>query len=519
MATERLSMRKTREILRQKWALLRTHRAVAASVGVSAGVVGGVLSRAKEAGLTSWAEVEALDETTLDAKLYRGPGSHSEQASESGRPEPDCTWIHRERGRVGVTLQLLHDEYRQQHPEGYGYTAFCDRYREWLGRRGLVMRQVHVAGEAMFVDYSGKRPRIVDPRTGEVMMVELFVAVLGASGYTYAEATKTQRGPDWIASHVRALSYFGGVPRAIVCDQLKSGVSRSCRYEPEVQRTYEDLATHYGTTVLPARVRKPRDKAKVEVAVQVVQRWVLACIRNEVFSSLDGLNRRIRELLEVLNARVMRRYGRSRVELFESMERAALAPLPESVFEYADWKRARVNIDYHVAFGDHFYSVPYTLVHEEVWVRATSTTVEVLLDGRRVAAHRRSRERGRHTTVQDHMPSAHRAHAEWTPSRILGWAESTGSATRALCEAILRERPHPEQGFRSCLGILRLGKRFGTERLEAACARANRAHARSYKHVESILQKGLDRTPHDDGTAKAVPIAHENVRGPSEYLN
>jgi transposase len=325
--------------------------------------------------------------------------------------------------------------------------------------------------------------------------VELFVAVLGASSFTYAEASASQRGPDWIASHVRALEYFGGVPRAIVCDQLKSGISRSCRYEPEVQRTYEDLASHYGTTVLPARPRRPRDKAKVEVAVQVAQRWILAVIRNEVFASLEALNRRIRELLVVLNARVMRTYGKSRRELFESLERTSLQPMPSTRFEYSEWKRARVNLDYHVAFDEHLYSVPFSLVHEEVWIRASQDTVEVLHRGARVASHRRSLGRARFTTVVEHMPSAHRAHAEWTPSRILEWAGKTGSATRTLCEAILRERPHPEQGFRSCLGILRLGKRFGDERLEAACARANRANARSYKHVESILLKGLDRVP------------------------
>lgn len=513
MATERLSMRKTREILRQKWALKRTHREVAKSVGVSAGVVGSTVTRATAAGLTSWSEVERLAEAELEARLYAA------STREEQRPEPDCAWIHRERPRAGVTLQLLHDEYRQQHPDGYGYTAFCDRYREWLARRGLVMRQVHVAGDAMFVDYSGKRPVIVDPHTGEITHVELFVAVLGASSYTYAEATRTQRGPDWIASHVRALAFFGGVPRAIVCDQLKSGITRSCRYEPEVQRTYEDLASHYGTTVLPARARKPRDKAKVEVAVQVVQRWILACIRNEVFASLERLNERIRELLALLNARVMRSYGKSRAELFASIERPTLAALPASRFEYAEWKRARVNIDYHVVFDEHFYSVPYALVHEEVWVRSTTESIEVLHKGARVASHLRSRQRGRHTTVPAHMPSSHRAHAEWTPSRILGWAESTGPATRTLCDAILRERPHPEQGFRSCLGILRLGKRFGVERLEAACARANRAHARSYRHVESILTKGLDRAVNEDGVTSAKPITHENVRGPTEYLN
>ena len=513
MATERLSMRKTKEILRQKWALKRSHRAVAKSVGVSAGAVHAAVARAKAAGLASWKDVEPLDETKLDELMY-GAAFHGE-----ARPEPDCQWIHRERPRIGVTLLLLHDEYRQLHPEGLGYTAFCDRYRDWLARRGLVMRQVHVAGDAMFVDYSGKRPSVVDPRTGVVTEVELFVAVLGASNYTYAEATRSQRGPDWIASHVRALAFFGGVPRAIVCDQLKSGVSRSCRYEPEVQRTYEDLASHYGTTVLPARARKPRDKAKVEVAVQIVQRWILACIRNEVFASLERLNERIRELLVMLNARVMRRYGKSRAELFASLERPVLAALPATRFEYAEWKKAHVNIDYHVVFDEHFYSLPYALVHEEVWIRATATTIEVLLDGRRVASHLRSRVRGGFTTLLDHMPRSHRDHAEWTPSRILGWAAETGLATSTLCDAILKDRPHPEQGFRSCLGILRLGKLYGAARLEAACARANRAQARSYRHVESILKKGLDRAPADDGNTIAKLITHENVRGPTEYLN
>lgn len=515
MATERLSMRKTREILRQKWLLKRTHRAIASSLGVSAGVVGAVMTRAKEAELTDWSAVETMSEAELDAALYRTAGSHG---TAEPRTEPDCAWVHRERSRVGVTLQLLHEEYRLQHPDGFGYTSFCDRYREWLAKRGLVMRQIHIAGDAMFVDYSGKRPRVYDVLTGEVNEVELFVAVLGASSFTYAEASASQRGPDWIASHVRALEYFGGVPRAIVCDQLKSGISRSCRYEPEVQRTYEDLASHYGTTVLPARPRRPRDKAKVEVAVQVAQRWILAVIRNEVFASLEALNRRIRELLVVLNARVMRTYGKSRRELFESLERTSLQPMPSTRFEYSEWKRARVNLDYHVAFDEHLYSVPFSLVHEEVWIRASQDTVEVLHRGARVASHRRSLGRARFTTVVEHMPSAHRAHAEWTPSRILEWAGKTGSATRTLCEAILRERPHPEQGFRSCLGILRLGKRFGDERLEAACARANRANARSYKHVESILLKGLDRVPVIDD-ATATPIVHENVRGPGEYLH
>ena len=352
-------MRKTREILRQKWELGRSHREVARSVGTSAGAVGGVLARAKQAGLSAWSEVEGLSEEALDRALYQ-----PRAADDEGRPEPDCVSIHRERGRPGVTLDLLHREYLEQHPGGYQYTTFCERYRVWLARRGLTMRQRHVAGDKLFVDYSGKRPSIVDPRTGERTKVELFVAVLGASNYTYAEATRSQSGPDWIASHVRALEFFGGAPKAIVCDQLKSGVTRPCRYDPQVQRTYEDLARHYDTSVLPARPYKARDKAKVENAVLVIQRWILARVRNELFGSLGQLNRRIRELLGDVNTRTMRRYGKSRRDLFESLEQAALRPLPESRFEYADWKKATVNLDYHVLFEHHAYSVPHAFVHE-----------------------------------------------------------------------------------------------------------------------------------------------------------
>ncbi|HEY4180404.1 MAG TPA: IS21 family transposase [Kofleriaceae bacterium] len=502
-------MRNTREILRQKWLLERPHRAVCASVGVSMGAVSLALKRAAEAKLT-WEAVQALDDGELEARLY------PHVAVAGARAEPDCTWIHRERHRPGVTLELLHHEYLAKHPDGLRYTTFCDRYRAWLGRRGLVMRQMHVAGDKLFVDYSGKKAHIVDAATGEVTDVELFVAALGASNLTYAEATYTQRGPDWIASHVRAFEHFGGVPAALVPDQLKSGVTRACLYEPEVQRTYEELAQHYGTTVLPARPAHPRDKGKVEVAVQIAQRWLLARIRDEVFHSLGALNARLHELLVDLNGREMRRYGKSRRALFDAIERTALRPLPSARFEYADWRKARVNIDYHVAVDGHLYSVPYRLVHEAVEARLTADVVEILHGGMRVAAHRRSPVKGGFTTLTEHMPSAHRAHAEWTPSRILAWAGKVGTATHALCDAILADRPHPEQGFRSCLGILRLGKRYGEARLEAACLRALGVRARSYRHVESILKNGLDRVVATDPSS-SPSLTHENVRGRDYY--
>jgi transposase len=505
-------MRKTREILRQKWALGRSHREVARSLSVSVGTVAACLARARQAGLC-WAEVEALRELELEARLYGEP--------EAGkRPLPDFADIHRELHRAEVTLQLLHIEYLGQHSDGYGYTQFCRYYKRWLKRQQRSMRQIHRAGEKLFVDYSGKKPHIVDPKTGEVQEVELFVAVLGASNYTFAEATQTQQLPDFLASHVRAFEFFGGVSEATVPDQLKSAVTRACRYEPGIQRDYAQLAEHYDTVILPARPRKPRDKAKVEAAVLIVQRWILARLRNETFFSLGTLNRRIAELLEELNHRPMRTYGASRRELFEQLDQPVLKPLPQERFSHGEWKHAKVNIDYHVELDRHYYSVPHTLVHEKVEIRSTAATVEIFHDGRRLTSHARSYARGRHTTKPEHMPKSHQQHLEWTPSRLISWGTSIGPSTGKLVAAILDERRHPEQGYRSCLGILRLAKRYGEDRLEAACARALVAGARSYRHVDTMLRKGLDRmplpTPRPASTKSTSP-AHPNVRGGHYY--
>jgi transposase len=504
-------MRKTREILRQKWVLGQSHRAVARSLGVSVGTVSATVARAEAAGLTG-REAAGLSEAELEARLY-GP------RPEAARPLPDFAALHAERRRPGVTLQLLHLEYRERHPEGYGYTQFCHRYKQWLGRQKRSMRQVHRAGEKLFIDYAGKKPQVVDVQTGEARDVELFVAVLGASNFTYAEATETQRVEDFLASHVRAFAYFGGVVEVLVPDQLKSGVTWACRYEPGIQRSYEELAQHYGTAVVPARPRKPRDKAKVEAGVLVVERWILARIRNETFFSLAALNRRIGELLEELNDRPMRTYGASRRELFLRYDRPVLQPLPPTRFTYGEWKKARVNIDYHVELERHCYSVPFQLVHESVDLRFNALTVEAFHRGQRVASHLRSHKRGGHTTDPAHMPHAHRQHLEWTPSRLVHWGASVGPKTTELVEAILHERTHPEQGYRSCLGILKLAKQYGNERLEAACTRAVAVRARSYRHVASMLKHGLDRVPPQD-EAKApqqLPLAHENVRGGDYY--
>jgi len=506
-------MKQLREILRLKWVQELSHRQTATSLGVSAGVVGSVVARAKEVGL-AWERVRELDDVSLEALLY----GHRKAAG-TERPLPDPSWVHRELRRKGVTLELLHLEYLEEHPDGYRYTAFCDRYRRWLKQRKLSMRQNHKAGDKMFVDYSGDRPEIVDAGTGEVHAVELFVAVLGASNLTFVEATPTQQVKDWIESHVRACEYFGGVSRLVVPDQLKSGVTTACRYEPVAQRTYAEWAAHTGTALLPARGRKPKDKAKVEQGVLGAQRWILARIRNETFFSLGALNERLRELLTEYNDRPMSAYGGvSRRQLFNTLERDTLGPLPARRFEYAEWKTARVNIDYHVAFEKHYYSVPHALAHEQVEVRAGITVVEVYHRGVRVASHARSPLMGRHTTVAEHMPKAHQKHLEWTPSRLVNWANTIGPRCGELVTAILESRPHPEQGYRSCLGLLRLGKAWGTGRLENACARALLGGARSYRHVESILKHGLDAVPPDDAAPDAAPLpSHENVRGPEYY--
>lgn len=514
MAAERWSMRQVKEVLRQKWVLERSHREVAASVGISIGGVSGAVTRATAAGL-DWKQIESLDEVALETRLYGPP----EGTASSERPMPDPAYIHAERSRPGVTLELLHLEYLETHPGGYRYTQFCEIYRRWTKRRRLSMRQVHRAGEKLFVDYSGKKPTIVDPKTGERTEVELFVAVLGASNYTYAEATRTQQVHDWIGAHARAFEFFGGVPRDVVPDQLKSGVTKACRYEPKIQRTYEELALHYGTTVLPARPAHPKDKAKVEVAVQIAQRWILARLRNRTFFSLDELNEAIAELTEDLNDRIMRTYRASRRELFERLDRPALRPLPEKRFVIGEWKDAKPNIDYHVEYDGHYYSVLHTMRDETFELRATATTVEIFLRGLRIDSYPRSYERGRHTTKPEHMPKAHQAHAEWSPSRLIGWAKTIGAATATLVEAIMEERRHPEQGYRSCLGILRLSKKYGPERLEAACARAVAVGARSYRHVDAILRNGLDRVaaPTSETSPPVNGATHENVRGRDYY--
>jgi len=509
-------MQKLRDILRLKWTLKRTHREVASSLGVSLGAVGSVVIRASAKGLT-WEAVSGMPDAVLEQALY-GP----KLSARRGRPEPDAVWIHTELRRAGVTLELLHLEYLAEHPDGYRYSAFCDRYRRWLKRCRLSMRQVHKAGEKAFVDYSGKKPHLVDPTTGERVEVELFVAVLGASNYTFAEATATQRTEDFILAHTHAVEYYGGVPAVFVPDQLRTGIGTPCRYEPVLQRTYAEWAEHYSTVIIPARPRAPRDKAKAEVGVQIVQRWILARLRHETFFSLAEINGRIRELLTDLNARPMRTYGgQSRRQLFERLDGPALRRLPLDRYVCGERLTVTANIDYHVEVHHHYYSVPYQLRSHVLDVRVSATAVEIFEHHARIAVHVRDDTPGRHSTIAAHMPASHREHLEWSPSRMIRWAATIGPQTAALAEVILASRPHPEQGYRSCLGLIRLSKQYGADRLEAASARALHAGARSYRHVHSILKHRLDAqpplVPGAEASGERPPLVHENIRGASYY--
>ncbi len=506
-----LSMRKIREVLRLGMKCGMGNREIARSCSISPSTVSMYLRLAEEKGI-SYERIAEMDDSELIRLLKRGAGSSGVE----GRPLPDWSWVYQELKKKGVTLQLLWEEYKAEHPEGYQLSQFYELYNCWKKKLNVSLRQTYKAGEKLFVDYAGQTVPIRDRYTGKEKEAQVFVAVLGASNYTYAEATWDQGLANWIGSHVRAFEYFGGVTEIVVPDNLKSGVSQACRYEPDINPTYQEMAAHYGTAIIPARVRKPKDKAKVEAGVQVVERWILASLRNRIFFSLAELNEAISELLTKLNNRPFKKLKGSRLSWFETIEREALKALPQSRYEFAEWKKARVNIDYHVELKGHYYSVPYLLVHEEVELRSTVSTVEILHRGKRVASHKRDDRPGRHTTQKEHMPKSHQQYLEWNPSRIIRWAGTVGEATAQVVETIINTRQHPEQGYRSCLGIMRLGRRYSPERLEAACRRTIAIRGFSYRSVRSILEKGLDKQPLLP-TRQIPLINHENIRGSGYY--
>jgi len=503
-------MRKIRDVLRLSAAGL-SKRQIAASLGIGPTAAGACLRRAREAGV-GWPLPDDLDDDALENRLYPVPTP----TAKDWRSLPDWPAIHRELRRKGVTLQLVWEEYRAAHPDGYGRSWFCELYRAWECRLSPTMRQPHVAGEKLFVDYAGTTIDIVDAATGEVHACQLFVAALGASSLTYAEATFTQTLPDWIGSHTRAFGFYGGAPAMVVSDNLRSGITKACFYEPGVNRAYAEMAEHYNTAIVPARPRKPRDKAKVEVAVQIATRWIIAKLRNTRFFSLVELNVAIGDCVTALNDRASRHLGASRRTLFDALDRLALKPLPTTPYVYAEWKQCKVGLDYHVEVEKHYYSAPHVLLREALWARITARTVELFHRGNRVAVHVRSSSNRKHTTVREHMPSSHRRYADWTPQRIQGRANEIGPKTSALIEIILREKTHPEQGFRATIGILRHANSFGYQRLEAACGRALEIGARSYTSVTSILKTNLDRRRPASAT-DGPAIVHANIRGPRYF--
>lgn len=507
-------MRKIKEVLRLYFEHQQSARQIAKSCAIARSTVKEYLHRAEQAKLT-WPLSPEMDDAALENQLFPpAPLISSEK-----RQMPPMEYLHRERKRKGVTLQLLWHEYKEANPEGYQYSQFCEHYRQWTQKLDVCLRQEYRAGEKLFVDYAGQTLPTQDPLTGVTQEAYLFVATLGASNYTFAEATLSQDLPSWIQSHVHAFDFFHGVPEILVPDNLKTGVTHPCRYEPDINPTYLDLAEHYGTVVIPARVHKAKDKAKVESAVLIAERWILAALRNHNFFSLEELNQAIREKLQNLNLRKFQKLETTRKELFETLDRPALKPLPEKPYEYAEWKKATVNIDYHIEVDHHYYSVPYQLAREQMGVRITLTTIEVLFKNRRVASHTRSYRKGGFTTLKEHMPKAHQQFLDWTPSRILRWAQQLGPNTEKLVTHILENKPHPQQGFRSCLGIFRLGKQYSKERLEAACAYALSIHGFFYKSVESILKHGLDQknTLTLPPREEPLPLAHPNIRGKEYY--
>jgi transposase len=512
MPAERVSMRKIREVLRLTHALGMSRRLVGEATGIGKTAVGEYVRRAAVVGL-GWPIPDEIDDAELERRLFPPP----EARSSTSRTEPDWSYNHAELKRRGVTLALLWQEYRAEHAQGYAYSWFCERYSDWRNRISPTMRQTHLAGEKLFVDWAGDTMPVFDPTTGEEYCTHIFIAALGASNYTYAEARWTETLPDWIGAHVNAFTAIGGVSKALVPDNLKAGITKPSRYEPGINRTYQDLADHYGCVVLPARVMKPRDKAKVEVAVQIVQRFVLAKLRHRRFFSLAELNAAIRDCVAAINTKVMRHVGKSRNELLETIDRPALNALPTTPYSYAEWKRARVAPDYHIEVADHYYSVPSKLIREMVETRITSATVEIFHKGQRIASHAFSPVRNRHTTITEHMPSAHRRYAEWTPAKMMSEAALIGPAAIALVEAIMKAKPHPEQGFRSCLGIISLVRTYGSERVEAASRRGNDIGATTYGSIKSILQNGLDKAYANSKAPDGPPIRHANIRGRGYY--
>lgn len=505
-------MRKIREVLRLMLSLQLSNRQAATMAGVSRTTANRYLKQIQENQL-DWPMVEALSDDALRQLLYPKPSDKKQPMN-----TPNWPSIHSEMKKKGVTLWLLWHEYKIAHTDGASYQSFTRGYREYRHSVGLTMRQSHKAGEKLFVDYSGMTMPITDPQTGIVSTAQIFVGVLGASNYSYIEATASQKLHDWIGSHVRMFEFFGAIPRILVPDNLKSAVIKANKYDPVINPTYHELAMHYNVAIVPARIYRPKDKAAVEKGVQVAQRWILARLRNHIFHNMHQLNAAIKPLLDDLNNRQFKRIAASRRSQFEEFELAAMRPLPAEAFEMAEWRTGlRVGPDYHAIVDGYAYSVPYRLAREKVEARLTQATIEFFHNGGRVATHERKFLTSGHTTLISHMPKAHQRYADQSSERLLEWAQRLGESTLAVFRHQLESRPHPEAGYRSCLEMQRLARGYGEERLEAACQRAIYINSPSYTSVSSILKTHLDKQPLPLKAEKPLPVEHSNVRGSDYY--
>jgi transposase len=508
-------MRKLKEVLRLHSLGLK-QRQIARSCSISQSTVHAYLKAAAAAGV-HWPLPPDWDDRHLESAVVDNSNPSEVRRKTTA---PDFGAIRQQlQSHRNLTLQLVWEEYREDTADGYSYSRFCELYRAWVQKLDVVLRHEHRAAEKMFVDFAGDTIPIYERRSGSVdFEAALFVAVLGASSYTFAEATRNQQLPCWIDAHIHALEFFGGVPEIVVPDNLKAGVKHPCRYEPDLNATYREMAEHYGLAVVPARPYKPRDRAKVEAGVQVAQRWIVAALRHHKFFHLAELNAAITALREKLNQRPFRkRPETSRAELFTQLDRPALRPLRTERYILAHWKTVRANIDYHVEIERHYYSVPYQLVGQELEARYTSTTVEIFHRGTRVASHARSFIPHTATTIHEHRPKSHQAHLEWTPSRLIHWAESVGSATAAVVRTILESKPHPEMGYRACLGILSLARKYTSIRVEAASQRALLLGACSYQSLKSILKRSLDQQTVLELDSEQSGPHHGNIRGAQYY--
>jgi len=512
MAAKRITMRKIREILRLRLAAGLSIRQIKDSTKASVGAIQKLLAKAEELEL-SWPLPDGLDDNQLAQLFYPG----ADTAVSARYQVPDWPAIHQALKRKGMTKQLLWEEYTAQHPNRcYSYSQFCDRYRHWCGQQKRSMRQTHKAGEKCFVDYCGPTVPIIDPGTGEIRDAQVFVGVLGASNYTYAEATLTQSLPDWLGSHVRMFEFFGGASELVIPDNLLSGVSRACRYDPDLNPSYQQWSAHYQVAVVPARPYKPKDKAKAEVGVQIVERWILARLRHHSFFSLAELNQCLRALLDELNQKPFKQLPGNRRQAFEQLDQPALKPLPMHPYQYVAIKPVKVNIDYHVQYRQHHYSVPHQYVGETLELHASDTLVILYFRQRQVAAHPRKHQPGT-STEANHMPKRHQKQQQWTPGRLKNWAKGMGPEVLAWVDTQLTTKDHPEQAYRVCLGLLNLSRDYPSQRLDTACKIANREGLLRLKHIKSILQSNRDQLPEQLDLQVELPQDHENIRGPHKF--